>query len=157
MYASRTTRLMVGTFILVGIAALAYLSFRLASMELSPAPGYIIHADFDDISGLKVGDPVEIAGVPVGKVVGVSLHNGRADVSMYLKKEVEVDSDAIAAIKTNGIIGDKYVSITPGAGDRMLKNGDSLRYTQSAFVLEDAIAQLIGGTSSGPANRHHSP
>src|ERR1700732_3342043 len=103
MYASRTTQLLVGAFILLGIAALSYLAFRLARLELFSSSGYIIHADFDDISGLKVGDPVEIAGVPVGKVVGVSLHNGRADVSMYLKKGVEVDSDAIAAIKTNGI------------------------------------------------------
>jgi phospholipid/cholesterol/gamma-HCH transport system substrate-binding protein len=64
---------------------------------------------------------------------------------MHLSKGVEVDSDAIAAIETNGIIGDKCVSIAPGSGDRRLKNGDSLRYTQSGFVVEDAIAQLIGG------------
>ncbi len=81
----------------------------------------------------------------MGEVTAISLHNDRADVSMHLNKGVEVDSDAIAAIKTNGLIGDKYVSIAPGSGDRMLKDGDSIRYTQSAFVLEDAIAQLIGG------------
>jgi phospholipid/cholesterol/gamma-HCH transport system substrate-binding protein len=152
MYASRTTRLLVGVFILLGIAALSYLAFRLARLELFTSPGYTIHADFDDISGLKVGDPVEIAGVPVGKVTAISLHGSRADVSMQLNKGVEVDSDAIAAIKTNGIIGDKYVSIAPGAGDKVLKNGDTLRYTQSAFVLEDALGQLMGNTSSGTAN-----
>ncbi|MGC1256316.1 MAG: MlaD family protein, partial [Candidatus Acidiferrales bacterium] len=97
-------------------------------MELLSPPGYTIHADFEDISGLKIGDPVEIAGVPVGKVTAISLRDDHADVSMHLNKGVEIDSDAIAAIKTNGIIGDKYVSIAPGAGDRMLKNGDSLRY-----------------------------
>jgi phospholipid/cholesterol/gamma-HCH transport system substrate-binding protein len=145
MYASRTTRLLVGTFIILGMVAVAYLSFRLVRMELLSPPGYTIHADFEDISGLKIGDLVEIAGVPVGKVTAISLRDDHADVSMHLNKGVEVDSDAIAAIKTNGIIGDKYVSIAPGAGDRMLKNGDSLRYTQSSFVLEDAIAQLIGG------------
>jgi phospholipid/cholesterol/gamma-HCH transport system substrate-binding protein len=74
---------------------------------------------------------------------------------MELNKGVEVDSDAIAAIKTNGIIGDKYVSIALGAGDRTLKNGETLHYTQSAFVLEDALGQLIGNTSSGTANPHH--
>jgi|HubBroStandDraft_6_1064221.scaffolds.fasta_scaffold1109791_2 phospholipid/cholesterol/gamma-HCH transport system substrate-binding protein len=155
MYASRTTRLLVGAFILLGIAALSYLAFRLARLELFSPPGYTIHADFDDISGLKVGDPVEIAGVPVGKVTAISLHGSRADVSMELNKGVEVDSDAIAAIKTNGIIGDKYVSISLGSGDRMLKNGETLHHTQSAFVLEDALGQLIGNTSSGTANPHH--
>jgi phospholipid/cholesterol/gamma-HCH transport system substrate-binding protein len=157
MYASRSTRLLVGAFILLGIASLSYLAFRLARLELFPPPGYTIHADFDDISGLKVGDPVEIAGVPVGKVTAISLHDGRADVSMELNKRVEVDSDAIAAIKTNGIIGDKYISIALGAGDRILKNGDTLHHTQSAFVLEDALGQLIGNTSSGTANPHKNP
>jgi phospholipid/cholesterol/gamma-HCH transport system substrate-binding protein len=145
MYASRTTRLLIGIFIIVCMAAVSYLSFRLVKIELLSPPGYTIHAEFQDIAGLTIDDPVEIAGVPVGEVTAISLHEDRADVSMYLNKGVEVDSDAIAAIKTNGLIGDKYVSIAPGSGDRMLKDGDSLRYTQSAFVLEDVIAQLIGG------------
>ena len=143
MYASRTTRLLVGAFILLGIAALSYLAFRLARLELFSPPGYTIHADFDDISGLKIGDPVEIAGVPVGKVTAISLHGSRADVSMELNKGVEVDSDAIAAIKTNGIIGDKYIAITPGSGGRKLKDGDTLRNTKPAIVLEDVIRGLI--------------
>src|SRR5229473_3483800 len=131
MYASRTTRVLVGIFVLLGIAALAHLSLRLARVELFHAPGYTIHADFDNISGLKIVDPVEIAGVPVGKVTAISLHDNRAEVSMHLNKGVEVDSDAIAAIKTNGIIGDKYVSIALSSGDRMLKNGETLHHTQS--------------------------
>ena len=143
MYASRTTRLLVGTFIILGMAAVAYLSFRLVRMELLSPPGYTIHADFEDISGLKIGDPVEIAGVPVGKVTAISLRDDHADVSMHLNKGVEVDSDAIAAIKTNGIIGDKYVAITAGSGGKMLRNGDTIRNTKPAFVLEDVIRKLI--------------
>lgn len=149
MYASRTTQFLVGIFGVIGIAALAVLSIRLGRLELFPAPGYTIHANFDNISGLKTGDLVEIAGVKVGKVTGISLAENRARVSMYLNQGVEIDNDAIAAVKTSGIIGDKYVSIALGPGERTLKAGDTLRQTQSAFVLEDAIGQLINSSSAG--------
>jgi phospholipid/cholesterol/gamma-HCH transport system substrate-binding protein len=157
MYASRTTRLIVGSFVLLGLTALAYLSFRLARLELFPPPGYTIHASFDDVSGLKLGDPVDIAGVQVGKVTAISLRDGRAQISMRLNDGVQVDDDAIAAIKTSGLIGDKYVSIAPGAGDKVLKDGDALRHTQSAFVLEDVIGQLINNLGSRSSKAASSP
>jgi len=150
MYASRTTQFIVGIFAVLGIAALGYLSLRLGRIELLPAPGYILHADFDNISGLKVGDQVQVAGVPVGKVVEISLQpdGERARVEMRLNKGVAIDSDAIAGIKTSGLIGDKYVAIQLGGGDT-LSNGATIRHTQSAFVLEDAIGQLINSSGSG--------
>jgi phospholipid/cholesterol/gamma-HCH transport system substrate-binding protein len=155
MYASRTTQLIVGIFGLLGIAALAILSFRLGQISLFPPPGYTLFANFDNISGLKTGDQVEIAGVQVGKVTSISLKNEQARVAMRINDGVQVDRDAIAAIKTSGIIGDKYISIAPGPSDTMLSDGQTIRQTQSAFVLEDAIGQLInnsgssGGSGSG--------
>jgi phospholipid/cholesterol/gamma-HCH transport system substrate-binding protein len=149
MYASRTTQFIVGLFGLAGIAALAILSFRLGNLSLFPPPSYTLYANFDDVSGLKSGDSVQIAGVSVGKVVAISLKDDRAHVALQIDEGVQVDSDAIASVMTSGIIGDKYVSISPGAGERMLKNGDTIRLTQSAFVLEKAIGQLISGSASG--------
>lgn len=149
MYASRTTKFIVGIFGLLGIAALAILSFRLGQIGLFPPPGYTLFANFDNISGLKTGDQVEMAGVQVGKVTSISLKNYRARVSMRIDDGVEIDNDAIAAIKTSGIIGDKYVSVAPGPGEKILHNGQTIRQTQSAFVLEDAIGQLINSSSSG--------
>jgi phospholipid/cholesterol/gamma-HCH transport system substrate-binding protein len=149
MYASRTTQFIVGLFGLAGIAALAILSFRLGNLSLFPPPSYTLYANFDDVSGLKSGDSVQIAGVSVGKVVAISLKDDRAHVALQIDEGVQVDSDAIASVMTSGIIGDKYVSISPGAGERMLKNGDTIRLTQSAFVLEKAIGQLISGSGSG--------
>src|SRR6266446_6578728 len=151
MYASRTTQFIVGIFAVLGIAALGYLSLRLGRIELFPAPGYVLHADFDNISGLKDGDQVQLAGVPIGKVVDISLQldGERARVEMRLKKGVAVDSDAIASIETSGLIGDKYVAIQLGGGDP-LSNGATIRHTQSAFILEHAIGQLIN--SSGPGS-----
>jgi len=149
MQASRTTQFIVGIFALLGIAALAVLSLRLGKLELLPAPGYTIYANFDNISGLKQDDRVEIAGVQIGKVTNIALDRDRARIAMRLDSGVKVDDQAIAAIKTSGIIGDKYVSIALGPGDRDLTDGGTLRQTQSAFVLEDAIGQLISSTESG--------
>ncbi len=150
MYASRTTQFIVGIFAVLGIAALGYLSMRLGRIELFPAPGYSLDANFDNISGLKTGDQVQLAGVPVGKVMRISLlsDGDRAHVEMRLNKGVGIDSDAIAGIKTSGLIGDKYVAIQLGGGDT-LSNGATIRHTQSAFVLEDAIGQLINSSGSG--------
>ncbi|HEY2525650.1 MAG TPA: MlaD family protein [Candidatus Binataceae bacterium] len=156
MYASWTTKLIVGLFALAGIAALAILSLRLGKIELWSNDGYVIYANFDNISGLKTGDQVEIAGVQVGKVVALGLKDYRAHVALRINNGVRVDTDAIASIKTSGIIGDKYVSISLGGGEHDLAAGGLIRRTQSAFVLEDAIGQLInsngsssGGSSSG--------
>jgi phospholipid/cholesterol/gamma-HCH transport system substrate-binding protein len=149
MYASRTTQFIVGLFTVLGIAALGYLSLRLGRIELFPAPGYILYANFDNISGLKTGDQVQLAGVPVGKVIDISLQpdGERARVEMRLNKGVEIDSEAIASVKTSGLIGDKYVAIQLGGGDA-LASGATIRHTQSAFVLEDAIGQLINSSGS---------
>ncbi len=150
MYASWTTKLIVGLFALAGIVALAILSLRLGKIELFSNNGYIIHANFDNISGLKTGDQVEIAGVQVGKVVRLGLKDYRAHVDLRINNGVKIDTDAIASIKTSGIIGDKYVSISLGGGEHDIAYGGVIRRTQSAFVLEDAIGQLIN--SNGPSS-----
>jgi phospholipid/cholesterol/gamma-HCH transport system substrate-binding protein len=152
MYASWTTKLIVGLFALAGIVALAILSLRLGKIELFNSNGYVIYANFDNISGLKTADQVEIAGVRVGKVIAISLKDYRAHVALRINQGVQVDTEAIASIKTSGIIGDKYVSVSLGGGEHDLADGWVIRRTQSAFVLEDAIGQLInsnGSSSSG--------
>ena len=148
MYASWTTKLIVGLFALAGIVALAILSLRLGKIELFNNKGYVIYANFDNISGLKTGDQVEIAGVQVGKVISISLKDYRASVGLQINDGVHVDTEAIASIKTSGIIGDKYVSISLGGGEHDIAEGGVIRRTQSAFVLEDAIGQLINGNGS---------
>lgn len=140
---------MVGLFAILGIAALVYLSVRLGNVGLVPTPGYTLYANFDNIAGLKSGDQVQIAGVPIGKVQSISLQENRAHIAMRINKGVQIDDGAIASIKTSGIIGDKYVSIALGPSDRDLTNGGTIRQTESAFVLEDAIGQLINSSGSG--------
>jgi phospholipid/cholesterol/gamma-HCH transport system substrate-binding protein len=148
MYASLTTKLIVGIFGIVGIVALAVLSLRLGQITIVAPASYFLDAHFDDVAGLKRGDEVEIAGVKVGTVASITLDGPRARVSMRIAEGVEIDDEAIAAVKTAGIIGDKYVSIALGAGETVLAAGGVVRQTQSAFVLEDAIGKLISNASS---------
>ncbi len=149
MYASRGTQFIVGLFAILGIVALAILSFKLGRISILPTPGYVLFANFDNISGLKPGDEVDIAGVKVGKVLGASLYDNQARVAMEINRGVEIDSDAIASVMSTGIIGGKYVSIALGGGEKTLANGDRIRQTQSAFVLENAIGQLINNIGQG--------
>jgi phospholipid/cholesterol/gamma-HCH transport system substrate-binding protein len=151
MYASRTTQFIVGIFAILGIVALAILSLSLGKIPLFPPPGYTLYASFDNISGLKTGDQIQLAGVQVGKVANIAIKDYRALVVLRVNEGVQIDDGAIAAIKTSGIIGDKYVSIQLGSMEHLLKDGDTIRQTQSAFVLEDAIGQLIN--SSGSSNK----
>ncbi len=149
MYASRTTQFIVGLFALAGIVALIFLSVRLGKVELFPVPGYELLANFDSVAGLKSGDLVEIAGVGVGKVGPISLVDNRAHVVLKIDQGVEIDDEAIAAVKSSGIIGDKFVSIALGPGDKTLANGNVIRHTQSSVVLEDLVGQLINNAGSG--------
>lgn len=154
MYASRTTQLIVGIFAILGIVALAVLSLSLGKISLFPPPGYTLYASFDNISGLKVGDQVQLAGVQIGKVVNIGIKDYRAQVAMRINDGVKIDDQAIAAIKTSGIIGDKYVSIQLGPGDHYLADGATIQQTQSAFVLEDAIGQLINNSGSSNSSNN---
>lgn len=153
MYASRGTQFIVGLFALAGIVALAVLSFRLGRITLLPKPGYVLYANFDNIGGLKNGDEVDIAGVKIGKVMDATLVGNQAHVEMEISRGIEIDDDAIASILSSGIIGGKYISIQLGGSDQILKNGERIRQTQSAFVLENAIGQFINNIGSKPEQK----
>lgn len=152
MYASRTTQFLVGLFALLGIAALAILSFKLGRISILPKPSYVLYANFDNIGGLKPGDEVDIAGVQIGKVLGATLLQNQAHVEMEIHKGVEIDDGAIASIRSLGIIGGKYVSIQLGPSDKILKNGEVIVQTEPAFSIENAIGQFINNIGTKPAD-----
>ena len=156
MYASRTTQFIVGIFGLVGIAALSVLAFTLGRVPLVATAHYTLYADYDNVSGLKVNDAVQIAGVKVGKVASIALvqKTGRARVVFDINHAIIIDDDSIASIKTSGIIGDKFVAISLGGGDP-LKDGGTIPHTESSFILEDVIGNLVnggGGKGGGEAS-----
>ena len=154
MYASRATQFIVGLFALLGIVALAILSFRLGQISILPAPRYLLYADFDSVAGLKPGDEVDIAGVEIGKVLSERLVGNQAQVVMEIRKGVQIDDEAIASIRSVGIIGGKYISIQLGPSEKILANGGRIVQTESSFNLENAVGQMINNVGTKPDNQN---
>lgn len=146
---NRTLEISVGLFLLAGFAALAMLAFRVSGLSLeAPRDSYTIYANFDNASGLNARARVSVAGVVVGRVTSVQLDpvELRARVTMAIDADVDYLSvDTIAAIKTAGVLGEKYVSLSIGAEGEMLSDGDRIEDTQSALVLEDLIGRFLTG------------
>jgi len=138
--------LIVGVFVLVGIAALTYMAVKLGKLEVIGGGNQIeLQAEFDSVAGLKTGSTVEIAGVQVGQVKRIGLKDDRALVVLSLHPGVKIYGDAIASIKTRGLIGDKYVSISPGGSQKELPPGSKIRDTESGVDLESLIGEFIHG------------
>jgi phospholipid/cholesterol/gamma-HCH transport system substrate-binding protein len=137
--------LSVGVFILAGILCLGYLSIKLAKMEVLGGEGYELMATFADVGGLKKGSSVVIAGVEIGRVKSIEMIDYEAKVVLLLPKDLEIQEDAIAAVKTKGLIGEKFIQITPGGSDRIMKPGERIRETQPAIDMEALIANFVFG------------
>lgn len=140
---SFTAEFYVGLFALFGVACLAYLSVNIAGMKILNTGYYKIGAEFDNIAGLKLGAPVEIAGVRVGEVVGIALKSTTAEVTLNVRDGVTLREDDIAAIRTKGIIGDRYIKIVPGGSEQTLKQGERVKDTESAVELEEILGKFI--------------
>ncbi|WP_455243801.1 outer membrane lipid asymmetry maintenance protein MlaD [Petrachloros mirabilis] len=135
----------VGVFVLVGILCLSYLSIKLGKLELIGGNVYEVIAQFNSASGLKPGSAVEIAGVEVGRVRAITLDEDRAAVTLAVNDNVNLYTDTIASIKTRGIIGEKFLSLSPGGGGDPLKPGDTIRDTESGLDLEELVSQYVHG------------
>ena len=137
--------LSVGIFVLAGILCLGYLSVKLAKMEVFKGDGYEVYAIFSDIGGLKVGSSVLIAGMEVGRIKSVTMEDYEAKVLITLPREVKLQEDAIAAIKTRGLIGEKFLVIMPGGSEKILSPGDRIRETMPAVDMEDLLSNYVFG------------
>ncbi len=140
----------VGLFLLVGFLCLGYLSFKLGDVKLWRTSDYDVLATFSNVAGLKNKAMVTMAGVTIGQVKDIQLNDGRALLTLNIHKGVLIEEDAIASIKTMGIIGDKYVSISPGASDEYLKAGGTIRDTQPPLDLENLVSRFVFGNAEKP-------
>ena len=139
----------VGIFMLIGIVCVGYLSIHLGKMEWGGDRYYPVFARFQSVSGLIAGAHVELAGVHVGKVDSIALDPKRevAVVELKIQKGVILSDDVIASVKTSGLIGDKYLQLSPGSSDTVLKPGDMITETESAVDIEALISKYVfGGT-----------
>jgi phospholipid/cholesterol/gamma-HCH transport system substrate-binding protein len=143
----RTIEISVGAFVLAGIIALIFLAVRVSGINTSAdEEGYLLQARFDDVSGLKVRAKVTIAGVAVGRVTSITVdaEYGEAIVGLAVQDAIgPLALDTGAQIVTEGVMGGRYIALTPGADEELLANGDFLTETQGALVLEKLIGDFV--------------
>jgi phospholipid/cholesterol/gamma-HCH transport system substrate-binding protein len=156
MRATRSLEIGTGLFVILGLAALFFLTTQLPSnglkLSFGQAPGYDVTAEFDNIGDLKVGAPVRMAGVRIGDVIAIKLdpESYRADVHLHVYPQFsQIPEDSFASIETEGLLGSQYVAISPGGLSTYLKNGSQILQTQSAIVLESLINKFFASYSSG--------
>ncbi|NJC88768.1 MAG: outer membrane lipid asymmetry maintenance protein MlaD [Desulfuromonas sp.] len=137
--------ILVGLFMIAGFLCFAWLSVKLGDVNLFGPPTYSVTANFGSVSGLKPGAIVEIAGVRVGKVADIRFDPEKyeAKVELEVERGVKLQEDSIASIRTAGIIGDRYVDISPGGSEKLIGPGGRIVETESAINLEELVSKYI--------------
>jgi phospholipid/cholesterol/gamma-HCH transport system substrate-binding protein len=136
--------LVVGLFVLFGLASVAYLSIKVGGLYYSGPSGFQLFATFDQIGDLKPRAAVVIAGVKVGQVVSVELDDLlRARCELDVDPSLELDAETSAAIMTAGLLGEKYIALEPGGSDEMLESGGEISRTESAISIENLIGKFV--------------
>lgn len=150
-----TLDLWVGAFVVAGIAALGVLALKVGNLNsFSASDTYRLHAYFTNVAGLKPQAAVQSSGVLVGRVEKITLDTNRyeADVTMKIDKRYKFPRDTFASILTLGLLGEKYVGLSPGGDDKMLKNGGEIKHTQSAMVLENLVGKFLYNKAAAGGN-----
>ena len=137
----------VGIFVVLGLAAISFMAIKLGNVSLVGDNTYTLYAPFNTVSGLRVGNAVEMLGLEIGRVASFRMDQEKqqAIAELRIQKGIEVFDDAIASIKTAGLIGDKYVSIDPGGGGELLSAGDTILDTESPVDIGDLISKYALG------------
>ena len=137
----------VGIFVLIGIICVGYLTIKFGQMTWFGNDHYTVFARFESVAGLKAGNRVEMAGVPIGQVTDIKLDQVEqvAMVELKIKNSVVLTEDVIASVKTAGLIGDKYIKLSPGGSDEIIKPGGIIIDTESTVDLEELISKYVFG------------
>lgn len=144
------TEVVVGLFLILGLVTFAFLAVRLGGLGNTSAGHYVLEARFQSTSGLKQGADVEMAGVIIGKVRAIRFdpQNYEAVVDLSVPDNVELQEDTIASVRSTGLIGGKYVKLTAGGSDRILKPGELIEQTEASINIEELISKYIFETSN---------
>ncbi|MFQ5963722.1 MAG: outer membrane lipid asymmetry maintenance protein MlaD [Candidatus Scalinduaceae bacterium] len=137
--------IVVGIFIFFGLLFLAYISINLGNVNLFSKDYYTVKAVFSSVKGLKKDTAVEIAGVQIGKVNDIRLENYEAVITLRIRDNIELQEDAIASIRTKGLLGEKYVEIMPGGSDILIQPGGIIFETEPPIDLEKLIGNFVFG------------
>lgn len=143
-----TLEIVVGLFMIIGFAAFVYLALQLGEVSfLTRSKTYILEAEFDNVAGVKKGASVQVAGVDVGEVVSIEL--GKMDVallSLQITNKLKVPVDSMASVKSQGIIGDKYIQLSLGGDEEIFKPGETIVDTESSVDIESLISKFAFGS-----------
>jgi phospholipid/cholesterol/gamma-HCH transport system substrate-binding protein len=141
----------VGLFMTIGLALIIYMAINLGNVSFFGDKNYPLYARFNNIGGLHVDNGVDMLGMQIGRITGLQINQERlqAVVEMSIRKDIKIYSDAIASIKTEGLIGEEYVSIDPGGGGTLLKSGDMITDTVPPIDLWDLIGKFAFGSVEG--------
>jgi phospholipid/cholesterol/gamma-HCH transport system substrate-binding protein len=146
--------MLVGLFFCLGVGAIFILTFRVASLaSVGPGKAYHLTATFENIGGLKRGAAVTMAGVRIGRVRDITIDRDNFEAKVTLEMSHDYDNipvDSNAKILTAGLLGEQYIGLEPGGDEKSLKDGDTLKFTQSAFVLENIIGQVLVSMTNRP-------
>lgn len=137
----------VGIFVVFGLICVGYMTVKLGKVNILGDNSYSLFAKFTTVTGLRIGSPVNVLGIEVGRVERITMdqENLKAAVEIRIKKDIKVYDDAIASIKTEGLIGDKYLSIDPGGGGELLQPNGVIKDTQAAMDIEELISKYAFG------------
>jgi phospholipid/cholesterol/gamma-HCH transport system substrate-binding protein len=135
----------VGIFVILGIVALGYLSISLGQISFLRGAGYYVTVDFPSVGGLKAGSSVEIAGVEIGRVQSIGLADYQARVTLRVQSAIKLQEDSIASIKTKGLIGEKYIRISPGGSDKIIGPNGKIREVEAPVDFEELLSKYIFG------------
>ncbi len=137
----------VGVFVVIGLLCVGYMTIKLGKVDLFGDNYYSLYAAFGSVSGLRGDSPVEIDGIEVGRVARFSIDQEKqmASVELKIRKGIKIYDDAIASVKTSGLIGDKLVKIDPGGGGDILKPGGTIIDTNSPIDIEELIGKYVFG------------
>jgi len=141
----RRVNIAVGLFLVLGLLALGYLSIKLGRVTFLGAGGYPVMVEFPSVGGLKAGSSVEIAGVEIGRVESIGLADYQARVVLRVNRDVQLQEDSIASIKTKGLIGEKYVRISPGGSDKIIPPNGRIREVEAPVDFEELLSKYIFG------------
>jgi phospholipid/cholesterol/gamma-HCH transport system substrate-binding protein len=137
--------IVVGIFVILGLVALGYLSIQLGQVSFLGVRGYAVTVDFPSVGGLKAGSAVEIAGVEIGRVEAIGLADYQARVTLRVHSGVKLQEDVIASIKTKGLIGEKYIRISPGGSDKIIPPNGRIREVEAPVDFEELLSKYIFG------------
>jgi phospholipid/cholesterol/gamma-HCH transport system substrate-binding protein len=141
-------QMIVGTFLLVGLALLGYLSVSIGGLRLRREDNYRVLARFSNVGDLKVDAPVKVAGVTTGKVRSIRLVDYFAECELAVDRTFALPKDTIASITTSGLLGESYVSLSPGAAEGNLADGDRITHTEPALNIADVLGRYAFGSSN---------